>query len=124
MAIQSKGNTAKRAIKQSGKKARKAPRKNQQRASKQKKVTGTVLRIVNGRPTNERLSAEEAFGDPQQAAEQVLYFAGVKVRNENSASLWNLDSILLQGKLGTADQDSVRLVQARILPGGDGLSVH
>jgi hypothetical protein len=40
---------------------------------KQRKVTGTVLRIVNGRPTDEKLSAEEAFGDPQQAVAQVLY---------------------------------------------------
>ena len=43
------------------------------RALKQRKVTGTVLRIMNGQPTDERLSAEEAFGDPQQAVEQVLY---------------------------------------------------
>jgi hypothetical protein len=43
------------------------------RASEQETVTGTVLSIVSGRPTNERLSAEEAFGDPRQAVEQVLY---------------------------------------------------
>ena len=74
MVKQSKGKTAKRAIKQSKKKARKAPRKRPtKRAPKQRKVTGTVLRIVNGRPTNERLSAEEAFSNPQQAVEQVLY---------------------------------------------------
>jgi hypothetical protein len=43
------------------------------RASKQRKVTGNVLKIVNGRSTNERLSAEEAFSDPQQTVEQVFY---------------------------------------------------
>ena len=38
-----------------------------------KKVTGTVLKIVNGRPMNERLTAEEAFSELAQAREQVLY---------------------------------------------------
>ena len=38
-----------------------------------KKVTGTVLKIVNGRTTNERLTAEKAFSDLAQAREQVLY---------------------------------------------------
>ena len=41
--------------------------------SKAKKVTGTVLRILNGKPTNERLTAEKAFTDLAQAREQVLY---------------------------------------------------
>lgn len=38
---------------------------NRQQKSKPgaKKVTGTVLKIVNGKPTNERLPAEKAFGD-------------------------------------------------------------
>jgi len=40
---------------------------------KLRKVKGTVLKIVNGRPTDQRLEAEEAFGDPEQAVEQVLY---------------------------------------------------
>lgn len=74
MAKQSNGKTAKRTIKQSKKKARKASRKGPaKRAAKQRKVTGTVLKIVNGQPTNERLSAEEAFSDPKQAVEHVLY---------------------------------------------------
>ena len=70
----SKGKPPKRAIKKQRKKAvassRRIPTK---RALKQRKVTGTVLKIFNGRPTNERMSAEEAFGDPQQAVAQVLY---------------------------------------------------
>ena len=74
MAKQSKNKTSRRTIKQSKKKARTAPRKRlTKRAPKQKKVTGTVLKILNGKPTDERLSAEEAFGDPEQAVEQVLY---------------------------------------------------
>ncbi len=38
-----------------------------------KKVTGTVLKIVNGKPTDEKMSAEKAFSDPEQAGAQVLY---------------------------------------------------
>jgi len=38
-----------------------------------KKVTGTVLKIVKGKPTDEKLSAEKAFGDLEQARAQVLY---------------------------------------------------
>ena len=38
-----------------------------------KRVTGTVLKIANGKPTSQRLGAQEAFSDPQQAMEQVLY---------------------------------------------------
>jgi hypothetical protein len=38
-----------------------------------KKVTGTVLKIVNGQPTNEKLSAEKAFSDLEQARAQVSY---------------------------------------------------
>jgi hypothetical protein len=41
--------------------------------SKAKKVTGMVLKIVNGKPTNEKLTAEKAFSDLAQAREQVLY---------------------------------------------------
>jgi len=33
----------------------------------------TVLKIVNGPPTDIRLSAEEAFNDSRQAVEQILY---------------------------------------------------
>jgi hypothetical protein len=40
---------------------------------KPRKVTCTVLKIVNGKPTEKRLSAQEAFSDPDQAMEQVLY---------------------------------------------------
>ena len=72
MAKQSKG--IERNTIQSRKKARKAPSKGvAKRAAKKRKVTGTVLKILNGKPTDERLSAYEAFNDPQQAVEQVLY---------------------------------------------------
>jgi len=47
-----------------------------------KKVTGTVLKIVNGKPTNERLTAEKAFSDLAQAREQVLYFEKYGSREE------------------------------------------
>jgi hypothetical protein len=70
MAKQFKSRTSRRTSTQSKKKTKTAPAK---RALKQRKVTGTVLKILKGRPTDERLSAEEAFGDPQQAVEQVLY---------------------------------------------------
>ena len=74
MTRQSKDKTSRRPIRKSKKKAAKAPRKRPaKRAPKQRKVTGTVLKILKGRPTDERLSGEEAFGDPQQAVEQVLY---------------------------------------------------
>ena len=42
-------------------------------AQKKTKVKGTVLKIVRGKPTNQRLSAAAAFGDLEQAREQVLY---------------------------------------------------
>jgi hypothetical protein len=45
----------------------------QKRKPSAKKVTGTVLKIVNGKPTSERLTAEKAFSDLAQAREQVLY---------------------------------------------------
>ncbi len=38
-----------------------------------KKVTGTVLKIVNGKPTDRKLSAEKAFSNLEQARAQVLY---------------------------------------------------
>jgi hypothetical protein len=59
----SRKRATKTSIKQAAKKTREKPRK----------VTGTVLRIVHGKPTDQRLSAEDAFNDPSQAAEQVLY---------------------------------------------------
>jgi hypothetical protein len=74
-----KSNKAKLgASKKSAKQPRKAAKvslrgSNKKAPSKPNKVTGTVLKIVNGRPTNTRISAEKAFGDPQQAVEQVLY---------------------------------------------------
>ena len=43
------------------------------KASKAKKVAGTVLKIVKGKPTNEKLTAEVAFSDLAQAREQVMY---------------------------------------------------
>jgi hypothetical protein len=74
MAKQSKSKPPKRAIKKQTKKAgATSRRKPKQRAMEQRKVTGTVLKIMNAQPTNERLPAEEAFGDPQQAIEQGLY---------------------------------------------------
>jgi hypothetical protein len=74
MVKQPKSKTVKPAIKQSKKIARKPPGKRLTKiASKQRKVTGNVLKIISGKTTNERLSAEEAFSDPQQAVEQVLY---------------------------------------------------
>jgi hypothetical protein len=41
--------------------------------SRAKKVAGTVLKIVSGKLTNEKLTAEKAFSDLAQAREQVLY---------------------------------------------------
>ena len=64
-----KKGLAKRASKATKKTAVRQPKKE----SKVKKITGTVLKIVNGKPTNEKLAAEKAFGDLAQAREQVLY---------------------------------------------------
>ena len=66
---------ARKPLKQPKKRATKAPAKRPKKAAPQteRKVTGTVLKIVQGQLTNERISAEEAFSDPQQAVEQVLY---------------------------------------------------
>jgi hypothetical protein len=47
-----------------------------------KKVTGTVLKVVNGKPTDERLSAEKAFSDLDQARAQVLYVEKYGSREE------------------------------------------
>jgi hypothetical protein len=41
--------------------------------SKAKKVAGTVFKIVNGKPTSVKLTAEAAFSDLAQARDQVLY---------------------------------------------------
>ena len=72
MTKQSKGKTSKGAIKKSRKKATSSQGKRTPKRTV-RKVTGSVLKIVNGRPTDERLSAEEALSDPQQAVEQILY---------------------------------------------------
>jgi hypothetical protein len=41
------------------------------KASKTRRITGTVSRIVKGKHTEEKLSAEQAFSDSEQAAAQV-----------------------------------------------------
>ena len=43
------------------------------KAGKTRRVTGTVNRIVKGKHTDEKLSAEQAFSDPEQAAAQVKW---------------------------------------------------
>lgn len=43
------------------------------RESKGKKVTGIVFKIIRGKPTNDKLTAEAAFSDLAQAREQVIY---------------------------------------------------
>lgn len=63
----------KRPEKKSATRTGKPSSQRQERQPKAKKVTGTVLKIVNGKPTNERLEAEKAFSDLAQAREQVLY---------------------------------------------------
>lgn len=66
--------TAKTPVKRSRKKAARTPARSPKKApEKPRKVTGTVLKIVNGKPTDKKLSAEDAFSDPAQAMEQVLY---------------------------------------------------
>ena len=65
---------AKAPVKRPRKRATKTPARSPKKAPERpRKVTGTVLKIVNGKPTEERLSAQEAFSDPEQAIEQVLY---------------------------------------------------
>jgi len=65
---------AKAPVKRPRKRATKTPARSPKKAPERpRKVTGTVLKIVNGKPTEERLSAQEAFSDPAQAIEQVLY---------------------------------------------------
>lgn len=61
--------TNKAVSKKSAKRAGARPTKK----SEAKKVTGTVLKIVKGTPTEERLSAQKAFSDLEQARAQVLY---------------------------------------------------
>ena len=65
--------TKKGLARRESKSAKKPEGRPSKQESKAKKVTGTVLRIVNGKPTREKLSAEKAFGDLEQAREQVLY---------------------------------------------------
>ena|SRR5208282_4884820 len=65
---------AKKPVKRPRKKATKTPLRSPNEArEKPRKVTGMVLKIVNGKPTEKKLSAQEAFSDPEQAIEQVLY---------------------------------------------------
>ena len=64
-----KKGLAKRVSKSAKKPAGRPPKQE----SKAKKITGTVLKIVDGKPTREKLSAEKAFDDLGQAREQVLY---------------------------------------------------
>jgi len=63
----------KRQEKKASGRTRKPANGQQKKKPSAKKVTGTVLKIVNGKQTNERLTAEKAFGDLAQAREQVLY---------------------------------------------------
>jgi hypothetical protein len=56
----------------SKKKAKRASAR-MQKKSGTKKVTGTVLKIVNGKPTVDKMSAEKAPSDLEQARAQVLY---------------------------------------------------
>ena len=65
--------TKKRLVKGPSKPTKKSEAGKPKKQSRAKKVIGTVLKIVNGRPTNEKLTAENAFGDLEQAREQVLY---------------------------------------------------
>jgi hypothetical protein len=60
----------KQASKRPAKKAAK-PAKRKPKASQVRRITGTVNRIVSGKHTNEKLNAEQAFSDPEQAAAQV-----------------------------------------------------
>jgi hypothetical protein len=62
--------TRKTAAKRPSKKVAK-PASRKPKASKARRITGTVNRIVRGRHTDEKLSAEQAFSDPEQAAAQV-----------------------------------------------------
>ena len=47
------------------------PTKKMPKASRPRLITGTVNRIVRGKQTDEKLSAEQAFSDPDQATAQV-----------------------------------------------------
>jgi len=65
--------TKKGLARRESKSAKKPAGRPSKQESKAKKITGTVLKIVNGKPTKEKLPAETAFGDLAQAREQVLY---------------------------------------------------
>ena len=75
-----KKGLAKRASKPTKKPAVRKPKEE----SKGKKITGTVLKVVSGKPTNEKLTAEKAFSDLAQAREQVLYVERHGSREEKS----------------------------------------
>jgi len=67
-------SAAKKPVKRSRKMTtRPSAKQRKESPERPKKVTGTVLKIVGGKPTSQRLGAQEAFSDPQQAVEQVLY---------------------------------------------------
>jgi len=68
----SKKQTKRKAPKRSAEKVAKPVRK-MPMASAARRITGTVSRIVGGRQTSSRLSAEQAFSDPEQAAAQVRW---------------------------------------------------
>ena len=78
------GSMAKTKRNAAKKKAAVAPGRTQKipAAAGAKKVTGTVLKIVNGKPTDEKLSAEKAFSDLGQARAQVLYVERHGTREE------------------------------------------
>lgn len=68
--ICSMAKTQRRATK---KKAATSPVHTQKKAIPPNKVRGTVLKIVNGKPSDQKLTAEKAFSDIEQARAQVLY---------------------------------------------------
>jgi hypothetical protein len=56
-----------------------------------KKVT--VLKIVNGKPIDKKLSAEMAFSDPDQAKAQVCMLKDMGNEKKNNLSEWHFDNI-------------------------------
>lgn len=71
--IDAMAKTKKRPAKKASKPIKKPAVRQPKNETKAKKVTGMVLKIVSGRPTNEKITAEKAFTDLAQAREQVLY---------------------------------------------------
>jgi len=62
--------TTRKAPKRPAKKVAK-PATRETKTGKARRITGTVNRIVKGKHTDEKLIAEQAFSDPEQAAAQV-----------------------------------------------------